>query len=92
MILGALPEAVETKSTVEVQLQPDDRIVLYTDGITEVFDSRREMLGVPGLQEIVRQTSCLPAEKMKQAILDRVADWRNGPPTDDVSLMVAHVR
>jgi PAS domain S-box-containing protein len=92
MILGALPEAVETESTVEVQLQPDDRIVLYTDGITEVFDSRREMLGVPGLQEIVRQTSCLPAEKMKQAILDRVADWRNGPPTDDVSLMVAHVR
>jgi PAS domain S-box-containing protein len=92
MILGALPEAVEAESTVEVQLQADDRIVIYTDGITEVFDSRGEMLGIPGVQEIVRQTSSLPAEEMKQGILDRVAAWRNGPPTDDVSLMVVHVR
>jgi len=36
MILGALPEAVDVTTTLEVQLQPDDRIVLYTDGITEV--------------------------------------------------------
>jgi PAS domain S-box-containing protein len=92
MILGALPEAVEIASTPEVQLLPDDRIVIYTDGITEVFDSRGEMLGVPGIQEIVRQTSSLPAEEMKQGILDRVAAWRNGPPTDDVSLLVVHVR
>jgi PAS domain S-box-containing protein len=92
MILGALPEAVEIASTPEVQLLPDDRIVIYTDGITEVFDSRGEMLGVLGIQEIVRQTSSLPAEEMKQGILDRVAAWRNGPPTDDVSLLVVHVR
>lgn len=92
MILGALPGAVETEGMVEVQLQPDDRIVIYTDGITEVFDSRGEMLGIPGVQEIVRQTTSLPADEMKQAILDGVADWRSGPPTDDVSLMVVHVR
>jgi PAS domain S-box-containing protein len=92
MILGALPQAVETESTEEVQLQPDDRIVIYTDGITEVFDSRGEMLGIAGVREIVRQTSSLPAEEMKQGILDGVAAWRNGPPTDDVSLMVVHVR
>jgi hypothetical protein len=29
---------------------------------------------------------------MKQAILDGVAAWRHGPPTDDISLMVVHVR
>jgi PAS domain S-box-containing protein len=92
MILGALPEAVEAESTLEVQVQPDDRIVIYTDGITEVFDTRGEMLGIPGVQEIVRQTSSLPAKEMKRAILDRVAAWRNGPATDDVSLMVVHVR
>ena len=92
MILGALPEAVDVKSTLEVQLQPDDRIVIYTDGITEVFNSRGEMLGIPGIQEIVRQSSSLPAQEMKQAILDGVAAWRSGPPTDDVSLMVVHVR
>ncbi len=92
MILGALPDAVDVTTSLEVQLEPDDRILLYTDGITEVFNSRGEMLGVAGVQEIVRQTSSLPAREMKQGILDRVAAWREGPPTDDVSLMLVHVR
>jgi PAS domain S-box-containing protein len=92
MILGALPEAVDATANQEVQLQPDDRIVLYTDGITEVFNSRGDMLGIEGLQEIVHQTSSLPAHEMKQRILDGVAAWREGPPTDDVSLMLVHVR
>jgi hypothetical protein len=34
----------------------------------------------------------LAANEMKQAILDGVAAWREGPPTDDVSLMLLHVR
>jgi PAS domain S-box-containing protein len=92
MILGVLPEAVDVTANPEVQLHPDDRIVLYTDGITEVFNSRGEMLGIEGVQEIVRQTSSLPPHEMKQGILDGVAAWREGPPTDDVSLMLVHVR
>jgi sigma-B regulation protein RsbU (phosphoserine phosphatase) len=92
MILGALPEAVEATSSLEIELHPDDRVVLYTDGITEVFNSRGEMLGVGGVKEIVRRTSSLPPEQMKQGILDGVAAWREGAPTDDVSLMLVHVR
>jgi PAS domain S-box-containing protein len=91
-VLGLLPEAVDVSASLEMPLEPDDRIVLYTDGITEVFNSKGEMLDVEGFQEIVRQASALPAEQMKQGILDGVAAWRNGPPTDDVSLMLAHVR
>jgi len=92
MVLGALPDAVEATTSVDLELQPDDRILLYSDGITEVFNSRGEMLGVSGVQEIVRQVSLLSAEEMKQGILDAVDAWRQGPPTDDVSLMVAHIR
>lgn len=92
MVLGALPDAVDVTTSVEAQLQADDRIVLYTDGITDVFNSRGEMLGVEGVEEIVRQTSSLPASEMKQGILDGVAAWREGPPTDDVSLMLVHIR
>jgi serine phosphatase RsbU (regulator of sigma subunit) len=91
-VLGLLPEAVGVSASLEMPLEPDDRIVLYTDGITEVFNSKGEMLDVEGFREIVRQASALPAGQMKQGILDGVAAWRNGPPTDDVSLMLAHVR
>ena len=92
MVLGALPDAVDVTTSIDVQLQPDDRVILYTDGITEVFNSRGEMLGIEGVQEIVHRTSSLPLEHMKQGILDGVAAWREGPPTDDVSLMLVHVR
>lgn len=90
-ILGALPDAVDTSPSVELELEAGDRIVLYTDGITEVFNSRGEMLGIQGIREIVCQTSALPLEEMKQAILDGVAGWRSGPSTDDVSLVLVHV-
>jgi len=92
MILGALPDDLDVATDVELQLQPDDRIIFYTDGISEVFDLHGRMLDIAGLRQIVRRASSLPSEEMKQGILDGVAAWRNGPPTDDVSLMVVHVR
>jgi PAS domain S-box-containing protein len=91
MVLGALAEAVDGEATLDVGLEPGDRVVLYTDGITDVFNSQGEMLGVPGVQKFVRETSLLPFAEMKQGILDRVADWREGPPADDVSLVLVEV-
>jgi PAS domain S-box-containing protein len=91
MVLGALPEAVDAEATLDVDLGSGDRIVLYTDGITDVFNARGEMLGVEGVQKIVRETSLLPFNEMKKGILDGVAEWREGPPTDDVSLVLVEV-
>jgi PAS domain S-box-containing protein len=91
MVLGALPEAVGPEVTLDVDLEEGDRVVLYTDGITDVFNSEGEMLGVEGVQKFVRETSLLPFHKMKQGILDRVAEWRDGPATDDVSLVLMEV-
>jgi PAS domain S-box-containing protein len=91
MVLGALPDAVDAEATLDVDLDSGDRVVLYTDGITDVFNSRGEMLGVEGVQKIVRETSRLPFHEMKKGILDSVAEWREGPPTDDVSLVLVEV-
>jgi len=91
MLLGALEDAVGPEAELRVDLDPGDRVVLYTDGLTEVFNSRREMLDVDGLQKIVRESSHLPLCEMKQDILDRVAAWRAGPSSDDMSLVLLEV-
>jgi sigma-B regulation protein RsbU (phosphoserine phosphatase) len=92
LILGSLPDAVDADATLYTELESGDRIVLYTDGITDVFDSHGEMLKVEGVQDFVRETALLPFNEMKQGILHRVAAWRDGPLVDDVSLVLVEVR
>jgi phosphoserine phosphatase RsbU/P len=91
MVLGGLADAVATEAAIEVDLNKGDRVVLYTDGISEVFDARGEMLGTEGVQKIVRETALLPFGDMQQALLNRVAAWREGAPTDDMSLVLLEV-
>jgi len=91
MVLGSFEDAVDSDATVETALESGDRILIYTDGLTENFNSRREMLGVEGLGEIVRDASGLSLAEMKQRILDCVASWRSGPAADDVSLVLVEI-
>jgi phosphoserine phosphatase RsbU/P len=91
MILGLFENAVGAESGVETELQTGDRVVIYTDGLTESFNSQREMLGVDGLQEIVADASTLPLAEMKSQILNRVAAWRHGHPQDDISLVLLEI-
>jgi serine phosphatase RsbU (regulator of sigma subunit) len=66
--------------------------VLYTDGLTDIFDSGGEVLKVEGVRSFVRETALLPFNEMKEAILNRVRAWAAGPPTDDMSLVLVEVR
>ena len=91
-VLGCLEQAVVAQPTQEIELSPGDRLVLYTDGLTEVFDQRGELLGIEGLAEIVRTAADRPITEMKHAILHAVQAWRHGPLADDVSLVLAEFR
>jgi serine phosphatase RsbU (regulator of sigma subunit) len=87
-MLGLLEGAVESGSTIDISVEAGDRVLLYTDGFTESFDSEQQMLGVNGLRRIVGEVSSLPLATMKDEIVNRVNDWRSGPPADDMSLIL----
>jgi len=91
MVLGLFEDAVDSDATLESTLQAGDRVLIYTDGLTETFNSGGEMLNVGGLGKIASEASSLPLPKMKEQILERVANWRGGPAVDDVSLVLVEI-
>ena len=91
-ILGCLSETAPSEMPEEVDLEPGDRLVLYTDGLVEVFNSCDDMLGVEGLEDLVHKSATLTLAKMQTAVLDGAAAWSHGPLADDVSLVIVEVR
>jgi len=91
-ILGCLSETAPSELPEEFDLEPGDRLVLYTDGLVEVFNSFDDMLGVEGLKDLVHESATLTLAEMQRAILDGVAAWGHGPLADDVSLVIVEVR
>jgi sigma-B regulation protein RsbU (phosphoserine phosphatase) len=91
-ILGCLSETTRSEPSTEVELSPGDRLILYTDGLVEVFNSLDDMLGVEGLEDLVLRSATLTLADMQKTILDGVAAWSHGPLADDVSLVIVEVR
>ena len=92
-ILGSLADVIPSESVDEFDLTSGDRLVLYTDGFIEVFNRSDEMLGVDGLEDLIRRSAKLALPEMKKAILSGITAWRNGGPlTDDMSLVIVEVR
>src|SRR5262252_4064261 len=91
-ILGCLADTAPSEKAEEIELTSGDRLVLYTDGLIEVFNKRKDMLGVEGLEELVRQSAKRTLSEMKQSILDSVAAWRDDSLADDISLVIVELR
>lgn len=88
----ALPlgiRAEETFSTVRVPIEPGDAVVLYTDGLFEVFDERGGQLGLDGLERIVRDTCDAAPPDAIDAMLERVRAY--GPRRDDQTALVVRL-
>ncbi|MEM8883025.1 MAG: PP2C family protein-serine/threonine phosphatase [Planctomycetota bacterium] len=84
--LGVLPGVEYGQNA--VWLKPGDRLILYTDGVTEAASPTGAMLGEEGLHEIVLGCDC-PASEAKYQIANGVEQHRGGrPPGDDVTIMV----
>lgn len=74
----------------EVRLEPDDRLLLYTDGVTEARDAAGEMFGLPRLADLAERHigSGLPAPETLRRLSRAVVDHRGAVARDDASILL----
>jgi sigma-B regulation protein RsbU (phosphoserine phosphatase) len=76
----------------QVQLDPGDALVLYTDGVTEAANPEGEQFGLDRLAEVIRPNHSLSPESLIQRILSAVNSFTGGSPlVDDVTLVAVRV-
>jgi len=73
----------------QVQLEPGDLLVYYTDGLTEAENQAGDFFGEDRLCDAILQAYDQPIETLCDYILDQVDDFAAGmPPFDDLTLVV----
>lgn len=88
-VLGILEEQELILDEQHIQLQRGDRLVLYTDGMTDAFDKNEEFFGRQGMERVSRKYFSAPLEKMGDALFDAVTLHQGEAERfDDMTLLI----
>lgn len=89
VLLGVFDNIEDEISQQYVTLNKGDKIILYTDGVTEIKNSNNEMFGLQRLIETIKTAPTLSTEEFLPYILDRLEQFRgNAEQYDDITLLV----
>jgi sigma-B regulation protein RsbU (phosphoserine phosphatase) len=88
-VLGVFP-AWEYRDSM-VRLNPGDRLLLFTDGITEASGSDEQEFGEENLAALARANGASPACELNSRVLAQVSDFCKGQFQDDATLLVIAV-
>jgi len=87
----SLPDQELFKRSIEsdtIQLAEDDILIIYTDGITEAMNGRREMFSEERLQEVIRKFGNLRANTFIDKLRDEIHSFTEGyEQSDDITVV-----
>lgn len=74
-------------------VEPGDRFLMYTDGLTEPENPRGESFGDRRLEKVVRDSRTQPASQLVERLLSELRQWQPKSSTqqDDITLIVVDV-
>ena len=76
-----------------VDLQPGDRLVIFSDGVPDAINFRNERYGVEQLRQLIEREGATDIATLLHFITQDVALWARGvPPFDDLTLLGVEVK
>jgi sigma-B regulation protein RsbU (phosphoserine phosphatase) len=89
LILAAFDFATYTNAT--CRLEPGDRLLLYTDGLTEAANAKGDFFGQEALSALLRQTAGVPPAEATDQIISTVQGWSASQDDDLTALICDHI-
>ncbi|MFC1572024.1 SpoIIE family protein phosphatase [Candidatus Eisenbacteria bacterium] len=90
-VLGAFEEFVSRDE--EIKLTPGERLVVYSDGVTEASDANGEMYGLRRLREVIGDGVSLPIDSLLDGIMGSVTAHRgNHGGHDDTTIWAIEIK
>ena len=85
-VLGGFPDTAYTQG--QVQLDRGDRLLLFTDGLTEAVDTSGDQFGEERLIRLLCDHRRQTAEELKETIFNAASEFCGNAFRDDAALMV----
>jgi phosphoserine phosphatase RsbU/P len=91
LLFGIEPDS--TYPVCRVPLEPSDRVLLYTDGVTETENAAGEAFGDLQMERVVRNHRLQPASELSREVLSELQMWRPAAVNqqDDITLIIVDV-
>jgi phosphoserine phosphatase RsbU/P len=89
--VGLVPEAEFTTAT--LQLEANDTLFLFSDGVTEAMDPDEELYGVARLRGVLEGKTDLALDEIQKIVLESVENFARGArQADDLTMLLVRFR
>jgi len=89
--VGLVPEAEFSATT--LQLEPNDTLLLFSDGVTEAMDPSEELYGVARLRGVLQGKHEMPLDEIQKTVLESVENFARGArQADDLTVLLVRYR
>ncbi|MCG6162395.1 PP2C family protein-serine/threonine phosphatase, partial [Leptospira bandrabouensis] len=88
-VLGVLPTEYKHLT---IPIYPGDKLILFTDGVTETFNDNEEIFGDENFLNLLRENHQLSPQELTDLVLKTIQDYRGKKdPSDDISFLCLEV-
>lgn len=88
LIVSALEPRLKNYTRI---LESGDKILLYSDGVIEIFSEEENMYGEDSLIALLKANIELDGENLLKSIYQNISDFSKGVSTDDISMLLLEI-